>query len=161
MNAAQRYLREMVEPAFLDFQRNPKSARHAAQTCVAVYHAIDRFTHPKRPSNLRDDWSKREDIGGMFRIVDMVAHKYKHGVSDGEKEPVDAGKLTLSGLVFGKELGGTSGFNATDLGEEGIDLYNLQFVIRDVIRFLRQEALKLPDATPDGGRRSSSHGHDA
>jgi hypothetical protein len=60
-------------------------------------------------------------------------------------------KLTLRGLVFGKEVGGTSGFNATDLGEGGIELHNLKFVIRDVIKFLHQEALKLPDATPDEG----------
>ena len=149
MNVAQRYLKDVAEPAFLDFQRNPKSARHAGQACVAVYHAIDRFTYPKGPGNLRNVWSKREDVGAMFRIVDMVAHKYKHAVSDGEKEPIDAGKLTLRGLVFGAEVGGISGFNATGLGEGGIDPHNLQFVIRDVIRFLRQEALKLPDATPD------------
>jgi hypothetical protein len=148
MNAPQRYL---VEPAFLDFQRNPTSARHACQACVAVYHAIDRFTYPKSPGNLRKDWRKHKDFGVMFRIVDMVAHKYKHAVSGDEEEPIDAGKLTLRGLVFGKEVGGISGFNATDLGEGGIDLHNLTFVIRDVIKFLHREALKLPDATPDEG----------
>ena len=151
MNAPQRYLKDVAEPAFLDFQRNPTSARHAGQACVAVYHAIDRFKYPKKSGNLREDWRNHKDCGGMFRIVDMIAHKYKHAVSGDEKEPIDARKLTLRGLVFGKEVGGTSGFNATDLGEGGIDLRNLQFVIRDVIKFLHQEALKLPDATPDEG----------
>jgi hypothetical protein len=145
MNAAQRYLKDVVEPAFLDFQRNPNSARYACQACVAVYHAIDRFTYPKDPGNLKKDWRKRKE----FRIVDMVAHKYKHVVSDDEKEPIEAGKLTLRALVFGKEVLGTYGFNATDLGEGGIDLHNLKFIIRDAIKFLDQEALKLPDATPD------------
>jgi hypothetical protein len=41
-----------------------------------------------------------------------------------------------------------SELNTMALGEEGIDLHNLYFIIRDAIEFLRQEALKLPDATP-------------
>ena len=32
------YLKNVVEPAFLDLQQNPNSARHACQACVAVYH---------------------------------------------------------------------------------------------------------------------------
>jgi hypothetical protein len=142
MNVMQRYLKDIVEPAFLDFQQNPNSARYA---CVAVYHAIDRATYPRGPGNLRNDWRKREE----FRIVDMVAHKYKHVVSKGEREPIEAGKLTLRALVFGKDVLGRYGFSATDLGEGGIDLHNLNFIIRDAIKFLHQEALKLPDAPPD------------
>jgi hypothetical protein len=146
MNALQRHLKYTAEPAFLDFQHNPNSARHAYQACVAAYHAVDRVTYPKKPGNLRSKWRKQSF---EFRIVDMVAHKYKHVVSDDEKEPVEQGKLRLSTLVFGKGLLGTYAFNTTALGEGGIDLYNLNFIIRDAIKFLHQEALKLPDATPD------------
>jgi hypothetical protein len=49
---------------------------------------------------------------------------------------------------------GTDGFNTALLGEGGIDLHNLYFIIRDAIGFLHQEALKLPDATPDEGRNN-------
>ena len=148
MNVLQRYLRDTVEPTFLDFQHSPHSARLAYQACVAVYHAVDRVTYPKKPGNLSSKWRKKSF---EFRIVDMIAHKYKHVVSDDEKEPIEKGKLRLSALVFGKGLLETYGFNTTALGEGGIDLHNLYFIIRDAIKFLHQEALKLPDATPDEG----------
>jgi hypothetical protein len=59
MNALQRYLKDVAEPAFRDFQQNPYSARHAYLACVAVYHSIDRVTYPKSPGNLRHEWRKR------------------------------------------------------------------------------------------------------
>ncbi len=144
MNALQRYLKGTVEPTFLDFQQNPNSARHAYQACVAAYHAVDRVTYPKKPGNLRSKWRKKSF---EFRIVDMVAHKYKHVVSDDEKEPIEADKPTLPGLVFG--MLGTYRLNTTLLNEGETDLHNLYFIIRDAIKFLHQEALNLPDATPD------------
>jgi hypothetical protein len=128
VNALQRHLKDTVDPAFLDFQHNPKSWRHAYQACVAAYHAVDRVTYPKKPGNLRSKWRKKSF---EFMVVDMVAHKYKHVVSDDEKEPVEEGRLRLSTLIFGG------------------DLHNLYFIIRDAIKFLHQEALKLPDATLD------------
>jgi hypothetical protein len=79
----------------------------------------------------------------------MVAHKYKHVVSDDEKEPVETGKIPLPALVFGKGLLGTYAFNTTVIGEGGIDLHNLQSMIGDAIKFLHQEALKLPGAAPE------------
>jgi len=148
MNALQRYLRGTVEPTFLEFQQNPNSARHAYQACVAAFHAVDRASYPKKPGNLRSKWRK---ASVAFRVVDMIAHKSKHVVSDGEKEPVKAGTIPLHALVFGKGLLGTDDFNTRALGEGGIALHNLYFIIRDAIEFLHQEALKLPDATPDEG----------
>lgn len=151
MNTLQRYLRGTVEPTFLEFQQNPNSARRAYQACVAAFHAVDRASYPKKPGNLRSKWRK---ASVAFRVVDMVAHKSKHIVSDDEKEPVEQGKLRLTALVCGKGLLGTDGFNTALLGEGGIDLHNLYFIIRDAIGFLHQEALKLPDATPDEGRNN-------
>ena len=72
-------------------------------------------------------------------------------MSDDEKEPVEQGNLRLTALVFGKGLLGTDGFNTALLGEGGIDLHNLYFIIRGAIGFLHQETMKLPDATPDEG----------
>jgi hypothetical protein len=157
MNALQRYLRGTVEPTFLEFQQDPNSARHAYQACVAAFHAVDRASYPKKPGNLRREWRK---ASVAFRVVDMVAHKSKHVVSD-EKEPVEQGNLRLTALVFGKGLLGTDGFNTALLGEGGIDLHNLYFMIRDAIGFLHQETMKLPDATPDeGGAPATSTNHE-
>jgi hypothetical protein len=124
LNALQQYLADVAEPAFRDFHRNPRSARLAYQACVATYHAIDRVTYPKKAGNLRKEWGKRSIA---FLIVDMAAHKFKHVVSDVEKQPVPPGTIPISHLVFG-----------------GIDLHNLYFMIRDAIKFLHGEALKLP-----------------
>ncbi len=74
----------------------------------------------------------------------MVAHKFKHVVSDDEKEPKAAGKISLPSLVFGKGALNTFTFNTTAFNEGGINFHNLQFVIRDAITFLRQQALILP-----------------
>ncbi|HEY1779338.1 MAG TPA: hypothetical protein VGG79_02715 [Roseiarcus sp.] len=143
MNVLQRYLRDTVEPTFLDFQHSPHSARLAYQACVAVCHAVDRVTYPKTPGNLRSKWRKKSF---EFRIVDMIAHKYKHVVSDDEKEPIEQGKLRLSALVFGKGLLEMCGFNPTAVGEGGIDLHNLYFIIQDAIKFLH------PRGTQTAGR---------
>ncbi len=82
-----------------------------------------------------------------FCIVDMVAHKFKHVVSDDEKEPAQPGRISLSSLMFGKGTLNSYGLNMTVFGEGGIDFHNLYFVIRDAIKFLHAEALKLPGAT--------------
>jgi len=112
--------------------------------CVAVYHCIDRVTYPKNPGNLRKEWREKSF---EFRIVDMVAHKFKHVVSDAEKEPVKSGRIPLSSLVFGKGALGREGFNTSMIGEGGLDLHNLHFIIRDAIKFLHEQALELPNAS--------------
>jgi hypothetical protein len=81
----------------------------------------------------------------------MVAHKFKHVVSDVEKQPVLPGTIAISQLVFGKGTLNSFGFNTTMLGEGGIDLHNLYFMIRDAIKFLHEEALKLPGASDLAG----------
>ncbi len=53
MQELQQYLDIIVEPTFRDFERNPKSIRHAYLACVAAYHAIDRASYPKKAGNLR------------------------------------------------------------------------------------------------------------
>jgi len=77
-----RYLEHFVDPTFEDFKKNPLSMRHAFLACVATYHAIDRAAYPKTSANLRRDW-RRESL--EFRIVDIVAHHFKHVRSDEER----------------------------------------------------------------------------
>lgn len=77
----------------------------------------------------------------------MVAHKLKHVVSDDEKEPIPKDTIRLSTMVFGFGTLNTFGLNQIGLNEGGLDLHNLHFIIRDAIKFLHQEAMKLPNAS--------------
>ncbi|QJR03501.1 hypothetical protein HH800_15735 [Sphingobium yanoikuyae] len=122
------YLELVVDPTFADFHRNPTSGRHAFLACVVAFHAIDRVTHPRKPSNLRKQWCKESF---EFLIIDMIAHHFKHVQCDVEKQPTSNDAIPLANAVFG---------NRTD-GEEtmGLNLHNLYFIIRDGISFIRSK----------------------
>jgi hypothetical protein len=141
MNALQQYIELIVEPTFKEFERNPQSLRHAYLASVAAYHAIDRAAYPKAPGILKKRW-RMESL--EFLIVDMVAHKFKHVISDDEKAPVKKGFIPLSALVFGRGTLNSAPPNTLALNHGGIDLYNLYFVIRDAIKFLWQKAESSP-----------------
>jgi hypothetical protein len=81
VNSLQQYIDVIVEPTLKDFERNPRSVRHAYLACVATYHAIDRATYPKRGALLREKW-RGESL--EFTIIDMVTHHLKHVLSDDE-----------------------------------------------------------------------------
>jgi hypothetical protein len=140
VTALTRYLDDIVEPTFEDFKRNPRSLRHAYLACLVTYHAIDRVTYPKNPGNLRKQWKK---TSVQFAIVDMIAHKIKHVVSDDEKHQPATG-IPLSSVVFGFGTLNTAPLNTHAINEGGIDLHNLLYVIRDAITFLRKEAADKP-----------------
>jgi hypothetical protein len=95
--------------------------------CVATYHAIDRAAHPKAPGNLRKQWCNESSD---FLIVDMVAHHFKHVLSDVERHPPEK-NIPLSFLVFGA---------GAQNDEMSLETRNLFFHVRDAIRFLRQKA---------------------
>jgi hypothetical protein len=137
VNGLQQYIDQIVEPTFKDFERNPSSVRHAYLACVAAYHAIDRAAYPKQPGTLKKKW--RSECFS-FVIIDMVAHHFKHVISDDEKSPVPKGRIPLSATVFGHGTFNSAPFNTLAFNEGGIDLHNLYFVIRDAITFLRQKA---------------------
>ncbi len=124
------YLELIVEPTFADYRTNPRSARHAFLACVAIYHAIDRMSYPKGPGNLKKKWRY---LSLEFLIVDMVAHHFKHVRSSDERPISDGPGLPLSSLVFRK-----SGLNTRGL-DDYMDFHNLYFVIRDAIKFVRQQ----------------------
>jgi hypothetical protein len=145
VNDLQQYPVQIVEPTFADYAENPHSMRHAYLACVAVYHSIDRASYPRKPGTLRKEWGKKSI---EFAVVDMVAHKLKHIISGDEKRPPKPGTIKLSQLIFGQGTLNTKMLNSGTLGDDGIDLHNLYFVIRDAIKFVHEEALKLPGATP-------------
>jgi hypothetical protein len=140
--ALTRYLDDIVEPTFEDYERNPRSLRHAYLACLVAYHAIDRVTYPKNPGNLRKQWNKASI---QFAIIDMIAHKIKHVVSDDENHRPTSG-ISLSSMIFGFGTLNSAPLNTHALNEEGIDHHNLRYVIRDAITFLRKQA-EAPDQT--------------
>jgi hypothetical protein len=93
---------------------------------VAIYHAIDRASEDTGISrgNLRKQWRKTLE----FTLVDVVAHHFKHVKSSDEKIPANRP---------GIPIGFTLGFN--EEGDE-IELRNFSFVMRDAIKFLRDQA---------------------
>ncbi|HUN87132.1 MAG TPA: hypothetical protein VMU48_22325 [Terracidiphilus sp.] len=139
MKTLARYLEVIVDPTFDDFQDNRRSFRHAYLTCVAIFHAVDRAAEEGgvSPRKTRQDWC-RESL--PFKLVDILAHHFKHVKSNDEKVPG-----SRPGLPIGRALG-------FDEAGESMDLRNLYFVIRDAVRFVHKKAgtthPKLPQTLP-------------
>jgi hypothetical protein len=71
----ERYLEEMVGPTLEDFEANPMSRRHAFLACVVIAHAVDYLEHPRGPNQRRNKLKKQSKD---FRLVDQIAHAFKH-----------------------------------------------------------------------------------
>jgi hypothetical protein len=136
MDTLARYLELIVDPTFDDFAANRGSVRHAFLACVTIFHAIDRAAEEKgqRAAHLRQLWCK-ESV--EFKLVDVIAHHFKHVKSSDEKIPP-----SRPGLPIGHALG----FNQA--GDE-MDLRNLYFVIRDAVRFVHRKAGTTHPALPE------------
>jgi|ERR1700722_1254201 hypothetical protein len=127
MKKLARYLELIVDPTFDDFHVNRGSIRLAFLTSVTIYHSIDRVAEEtgKRAARLRQLWCKEST---EFKIVDGLAHHFKHVKSNDEKIPA-----SRPGIPIGFALG---------LSEAGdtMDLRNLYYVIRDAVRFVHRKA---------------------
>lgn len=126
MNDLTRYIEVIVEPTFAEFSAQP-SSRRAFLTCVAIFHAVDRAAFPKSASALRQAWC-RESL--EFKLVDVIAHHFKHVMSSDEKVNNRPG-ISISHLFR---------FNAE--GDE-MELRNFSYVMRDAIKFLLSKASAL------------------
>jgi hypothetical protein len=113
------YLTLFVEPTFVEYQKQPHSTRLAFLTCVAIFHSIDRASHPKSSANLRKEW-RRQSID--FWIVDIFAHRLKHVRSSDEKFVSRKPGLSVCHLV------------------NNMDFHNFYYVMRDAIAFVRRQA---------------------
>jgi hypothetical protein len=122
-----RYLEIIVDPTFDDFHDNRGSVRHAYLTCVAIFHAVDRAAEEsrKRAAAVRHAWCK-ESV--EFKLVDVLAHHFKHVQSSDEKIPASRPGLPIA-LALGFDESG-----------EAMDLRNLYYVIRDAVRFVHRKA---------------------
>ncbi|MDD2326129.1 MAG: hypothetical protein PHW63_09055 [Alphaproteobacteria bacterium] len=127
MNTLARYLEVIVDPTFDDFHKNSDSFRHAYLTCVAIFHAVERAAEEdgRSAATMRQIWG-RESI--EFKLVDIVAHHFKHVRSSGEKRRTKGPSLPTHLAVGFDEAG------------EMMNLRNLYFAIRDAVRFVHQKA---------------------
>lgn len=123
-----RYIELIVEPTFADFNRY-RTSRYAFLTCVVIYHAIDRVSEQSGISvgNLRKAWGETLE----FKLVDIVAHHFKHVQSSDEKISLSKPGIPISFML---------GFNAE--GTE-MELRNFYFIMRDAIKFLHGKAKEL------------------
>jgi hypothetical protein len=125
MNDLTQYLEQIVDPTFKDFERNSGSVRHAYLTCVAAYHAVDRVAFPEAPEKFAEKWRRQS---WEFRLVDIVAHHFKHVVARAEEVKPSEQCIPIGFML---------GFNKTG----GLETRNLYFVIRDAVKFLHQQAM--------------------
>jgi hypothetical protein len=79
-----KYLDGIVEPTIDDFRSNPASVRHAFLACVAVFHSIDYLAFPRSGRGLRQELGNKSPD---FKLVDDVAHAFKHVVAGNPNEP--------------------------------------------------------------------------
>ena len=123
-----RYLEVIVDPTFDDFDDNRGSIRHAYLASVAIFHAVDRAAEEsgKSPASVRQRWCK-ESL--EFKLVDVLAHHFKHVLSSDERIPPGS----RPGLPIRLALG-------FDESGETMDLRNLYYVIRDAVRFVHRIA---------------------
>jgi hypothetical protein len=134
MNTLARYLELIVDPTFDEFHSRP-DVRLAFLTSVAIYHAVDRVAEEtgQRTASLRQKWSK-ESLD--FKLVDVIAHHFKHVRSSDEKIPA-----FKPGLPIGRALG----FNEAG---DTLDVRNLYYVIRDAVRFVHTKAGTIHPSLP-------------
>jgi hypothetical protein len=88
-----RYLEEIVDPTIEDFEQHPTSVRYAFLACVAVFHSVDYLAYPRRARSLRQRFGSEST---SFKVVDQVAHAFKHVQSQGR----DGSRLIAREVIY-------------------------------------------------------------
>jgi hypothetical protein len=134
----ERYLAEHVEPVIADFERNPASVHHAFIACVVTFHAVDYLAHPKKPAILREKW-KRES--SAFKIVDQIAHAFKHVVSG--KNPTRSNLKAMDVVstpgAFDAVAFDPAAFDVGAVTLENDPSVNVLIVVKDAADFFRRQ----------------------
>jgi hypothetical protein len=130
-----RYLDDIVEPTIEEFARNPLSIRHAFLACVATFHAVDYLAYPRASRGLRQEFG---NASPDFKLVNHVAHAFKHVVSGNPQKPnLKSDEVVKRGGAF---QAGTFDPLAFDVGAVTISdrpAVNLLRTVKQAVQFLR------------------------
>ena len=132
-----RYLKEIVEPTIKDFEKNPTSVRHAFLACVTTFHAVDYLAFPRRSRRLRQRLGQESED---FRIVDDVAHVFKHAIVGDRAKP----RLTAKGVVSRKGAFQPGVFDPDTFDVGGVTLadkpgVDLRRTVKRAVKFLHAQ----------------------
>jgi hypothetical protein len=135
MEDLRQYLRDFVDPAIADFERNPASVRHAFMACVVTFHAVDYLAHPRRPATLRQEWNK---FSRAFAIVDDVAHAFKHVKAGNPANPdLRAKQVVAVPGVFDAAVFDGAAFDVGTVTLENEPGVNVLAVVKEAAAFIR------------------------
>jgi hypothetical protein len=81
-----RFLTEIVDPTVKEFADNPGSVRKAFLACVVTLHSVDYLAYDRKLNKakkgiLRANQEQFCKQSPDFKLVDEVAHAFKHAVS--------------------------------------------------------------------------------
>jgi hypothetical protein len=131
VNALEEYIDLIVEPTFEDFRKHPGSTRHGFLACVVALHSVDRAARlmSKKAKIVREEWRSKSL---EFTAIDMITDHFKHTHSYRDEPNPHHDGIPLS---FALGLGDKP---------DQLETRNLVFLLRDVIKFLREQATTLP-----------------
>jgi hypothetical protein len=139
MEDLRQYLKDFVEPALADFEKNPASVRHAFLACVVTFHSVDYLAHPRKSAPLRQEWNKQSKA---FAIVDDVAHAFKHVKSGNPANP----ELRAKEVVSMPGAFDVAAFQAGAFDVGGVTLetdptVNVLAVVKEAASFVRKQLM--------------------
>jgi hypothetical protein len=132
-----RYLDEIAEPTIAEFEKNPASVRHAFLACVALFlfHSVDYLAFPESGRAFRQEFGK---VSPAFKVVDDVAHAFKHVVSGNRAEP----RLKADEVIGRRGAFFAGAFSsAFDIGAvtlRGDPQVNFLVIVKQALKFLRE-----------------------
>lgn len=130
MTKLQAYIDEVVEPTLAEHEEDA-TVRRAFLLAVAIYHAVDRAAEDrglKGRGNLRKAWGRSS---AAFKLVDVVAHRFKHVVNPAENETRE--DQWGAGFTYGHAL-------------RNVTASHFAYIAKDAINFLRTTAAEVGPA---------------
>ncbi len=153
-----RYLDEIVDPTIDDFEKTPTSVRHAFLACVVTLHSLDYLAYDRTKGktvkaivgNLKDLFGKESP---HFKLVDHVAHAFKHVVSGNPQSPnLRSDEVVKRGGAF--STGFSSRFDVGVVTIVGRPEVNLLATVKEAVNFLRKYRPATRTLNPRSERRS-------
>jgi hypothetical protein len=149
-----RYLDEFVTPTIKDFEDEPTSTRLAFLACVATFHSVDYFAFDQSAQsrragtvgNIKKTFGEESED---FKIVDDVAHAFKHVVSSGRpEERLRSQDVTIRRGAFSSDF--SPDFDISRVTIAGRPEINLLATVKRAVEFLRTYRPKESSYISDG-----------